>query len=223
MCATGAAAVAALVCGPPGTDSPGLVADPLPSRARPDAQSGVPAPAAPEEKTALLGSSDSPECLLSSSRLVCYAVLPVQPERRGQRRPALSSPFAGELSKSRAVAEPDALTGVEAAQRAAARAMLWAQLLFAGDWENTSVERSKRIPRPPLNRLVVLGLCALLPALAGGCPEFRNSSVDAVDTATRSVLLGDTTRVDAVDSATTGLLNAVLDLLFDQLRTDEFS
>ncbi|MCP4593506.1 MAG: hypothetical protein GY842_22440 [bacterium] len=52
-----------------------------------------------------------------------------------------------------------------------------------------------------LSLLLALGL--LLPMVMGGCPEFRNESVAAIETATR------------------GVLNAGLDLLFDQYRTDE--
>ena len=74
-----------------------------------------------------------------------------------------------------------------------------------------------------MNWAIVLALYALLPALFGGCPELRNSSVDAIDNATRSVVLGDATRVDAADTATTSVLNAVLDLFFEQFRTDQFN
>jgi hypothetical protein len=63
----------------------------------------------------------------------------------------------------------------------------------------------------------------LLPAILGGCPELRNSSVDAVDGATRSVLFSDTPTNDAVDSARDGILNAVLDIFFEQFRTEDFS
>ena len=52
-------------------------------------------------------------------------------------------------------------------------------------------------------RLSLWGICLLMPVLMGGCPEFRNSSVDAVETAVR------------------GIFDAALDLYFDQLRTDE--
>ena len=39
--------------------------------------------------------------------------------------------------------------------------------------------------------------------MMGGCPEFQNESVTAIETATR------------------GVLNAGIDLFFDQYRTDE--
>jgi hypothetical protein len=38
----------------------------------------------------------------------------------------------------------------------------------------------------------------------GGCPDFRNESVSAIETAAR------------------GVLDAALDLFFDQFRSDEF-
>ena len=48
---------------------------------------------------------------------------------------------------------------------------------------------------------MVIGLC---PLLMGGCPaSFQNASVDAFETAAR------------------GVLDAALDLLFDQARSDE--
>ncbi|MBI4716980.1 MAG: hypothetical protein HY763_04190 [Planctomycetes bacterium] len=42
----------------------------------------------------------------------------------------------------------------------------------------------------------------LLPILMGGCPEFQNSSIQAVETAAR------------------GILDAALTLFFDQYRSD---
>ncbi len=51
--------------------------------------------------------------------------------------------------------------------------------------------------------LVVFAVCLLLPFLMGVCPEFRNQSVTAIETATR------------------GVANAAFDLFFDQFRTDD--
>ncbi len=49
--------------------------------------------------------------------------------------------------------------------------------------------------------LCVLGaMCLLLPLILGGCPDFQGEVVNAVDT------------------AVSGLLNAALDLYFDQFR-----
>jgi hypothetical protein len=51
----------------------------------------------------------------------------------------------------------------------------------------------------------MFGLLLLLPLLMGGCPEFQNASVDAMLTATRTIL------------------NAALDLAFAQFQTDTVS
>ena len=79
--------------------------------------------------------------------------------------------------------------------------------------------------RPPSKRTartrVVLALCLLLPGLLGGCPDFRNSMVDAIDAATRGILLGGVQPEDAAETAVRGVVNAALDLFFDQLRIDE--
>lgn len=48
----------------------------------------------------------------------------------------------------------------------------------------------------------ILMLCLTAPLLMGGCPEFQNAAADAFQTATRSIL------------------DAALDLVFDQYRTD---
>ncbi len=59
--------------------------------------------------------------------------------------------------------------------------------------------------RSKANGAAVVVLCALLPALMGGCPEFRNQSVTAIETAAR------------------GVVDAAVDLFFDQFRTDTTS
>jgi hypothetical protein len=53
------------------------------------------------------------------------------------------------------------------------------------------------------HRIALIALCGLAPAMMGGCPEFRNDAVTAVETAVR------------------GLLDAAVDLYFDQFRTDD--
>jgi hypothetical protein len=53
--------------------------------------------------------------------------------------------------------------------------------------------------------IALIALCALAPAMMGGCPEFRNDAVTAVETAVR------------------GVLDAAVDLYFDQFRTDDVS
>ncbi len=61
----------------------------------------------------------------------------------------------------------------------------------------------KQVIGPRRGRVARLALYLLLPALMGGCPEVRNQSVDAIETATR------------------GVLNAAFDMFFDQFRSDE--
>ncbi|UCG32012.1 MAG: hypothetical protein JSU68_10145 [Phycisphaerales bacterium] len=67
---------------------------------------------------------------------------------------------------------------------------------------------------------MILALALLLPGLLGGCPEFRNSTVDAIDAATRDFIFGTTEPLDAVGTAGVGIMNAALDLFFDQFRTE---
>ncbi len=68
-----------------------------------------------------------------------------------------------------------------------------------------------------------MGLLVLLPAVMGGCPEFRNSSIDTINAATKSVILGDVAQGEAVDSARAGILDAAITLFFEQFRTDDLS
>ena len=67
----------------------------------------------------------------------------------------------------------------------------------------------------------VLALSVFLPGLLGGCPEFRNSAVDALHTATRSILFCEAQPPEAAETAARNILTAALDLLFDQLRANE--
>jgi hypothetical protein len=66
-----------------------------------------------------------------------------------------------------------------------------------------------------------IALSLLLSTLMGGCPDFRNGVVDAIDSASRSVLLGDAGYDEAVETAVVGVFDAALDLFFDQFRTDD--
>ncbi len=52
-------------------------------------------------------------------------------------------------------------------------------------------------------KIAVLAILMALPLSLGGCPEFRNESVNAVETASR------------------GVIDAAVTLFFDQLRTDQ--
>lgn len=67
---------------------------------------------------------------------------------------------------------------------------------------NVMRKQRRTVSRLP-KRLAAVGLCLLLPVLMGGCPEFRNESVTAFETASR------------------GVLDAAIDLFFDQFRSDQ--
>ncbi len=63
-------------------------------------------------------------------------------------------------------------------------------------------------------------LAATLCATAGGCPDFRDGVVDAVEGATRTILLDAGDPQEAATSAGRGIFSAVLDLLFGRFRSD---
>ncbi|MCP4250994.1 MAG: hypothetical protein GY778_28485 [bacterium] len=67
---------------------------------------------------------------------------------------------------------------------------------------------------------MTLALVLLLPALLGGCPEFRNATVGSINTATQSVVISDIEQQAAVDTATTGVLSAAFDLFFEQFLNE---
>lgn len=79
----------------------------------------------------------------------------------------------------------------------------------------------KQTSKQPVHRFVVVALSLLLPALMGGCPEFRNAAIGSVDAAAHSVLLTDIESQEAGDTAADGILSAALDLFFDHFRADE--
>ncbi len=56
-----------------------------------------------------------------------------------------------------------------------------------------------------VRRVALVALILCIPGAMGGCPEFRNETVAAFETAAR------------------GLIDAAIDLAFDQLRTDDIS
>jgi hypothetical protein len=60
-----------------------------------------------------------------------------------------------------------------------------------------------RCKRGTSGRLALAFLGLLLPILMGGCPDFRDESVAAIETATR------------------GVINAGLDLFFEQFTSDQ--
>ncbi len=77
---------------------------------------------------------------------------------------------------------------------------------------------SYRRTRSPLLLAVV---CLALPLLCGGCPEFRDSVVDAASSATQSVVLSEGDPADAVDTAGRSVATALIELFFDQFRSGE--
>ena len=69
-------------------------------------------------------------------------------------------------------------------------------------------------------RIALGALCLLLPCLLGGCPDFRNDVVGAFETATRSIIFDQADAASVTETAGDSILDATIDLLFDQLRTD---
>ncbi len=74
------------------------------------------------------------------------------------------------------------------------------------------------MPRKTTTRLAVAALCLLIPLLQGGCPDFRNAVVDAVDATTRDVIFGRQDIETSFQSGLESIANAALDLFFDQFR-----
>ena len=69
--------------------------------------------------------------------------------------------------------------------------------------EELPVNKSDKRRRRSARFGAVVAICTTLPALMGGCPEFRNESVTALETASQ------------------GFVSAVLNLYFNQLRSDD--
>jgi hypothetical protein len=65
-----------------------------------------------------------------------------------------------------------------------------------------------------------LGVSLLLPFLMGGCPEFREDVVGVFETATRTALLSTEDAPTIVNVARVSLVDATIDLFFDQFRGD---
>jgi len=68
-------------------------------------------------------------------------------------------------------------------------------------------------------RRPMLGLCILVPFLMGGCPEYRNEVVGVLEAATVSVLFGTEDAAAISQTARQSLVDATIDLVFDQLRS----
>ena len=69
-------------------------------------------------------------------------------------------------------------------------------------------------------RQALLGLCCLAPLLMGGCPEFRDEIVGVFETATRGVLLGTEDEWTIAYTARASIVDATIDLFYDQFRSD---
>ncbi|MHC4697072.1 MAG: hypothetical protein ACYTFA_10045 [Planctomycetota bacterium] len=54
----------------------------------------------------------------------------------------------------------------------------------------------------------------------GGCPEFRDDIVGVYETATHSAFLGTDDRDTIALGARTSIVDATIDLFFDQFRSD---
>lgn len=68
-------------------------------------------------------------------------------------------------------------------------------------------------------RLLAAALCLILPFVAGGCPDFRNGVVDAVDAATRGLIFNTGEPDQIILTATESIINSALDLFFGQFRS----
>jgi hypothetical protein len=80
---------------------------------------------------------------------------------------------------------------------------------------------SNRTRRDPARWVALTSLGLLLPALMGGCPEFRNDLVGTFETVTQSLLIAGQDPPTVIDAARDSILNAALNLFFDQLRSDD--
>lgn len=85
------------------------------------------------------------------------------------------------------------------------------------------MRRSERSSRVSPSRRSLLGLCALLPLLMGGCPEFRNDVVGVFESAARSTLLGAEDEWTIVHASRGALVDATIDLVFDVLRANDLN
>lgn len=69
-------------------------------------------------------------------------------------------------------------------------------------------------------RQALLSLCFLAPLLMGGCPEYRDEIVGVFETAARGVLLGTEDEWSISYTARASIVDATIDLFFDQFRSD---
>ena len=69
-------------------------------------------------------------------------------------------------------------------------------------------------------RRFVAGLCLLLPFVMGGCPDYRDDIAGVFETATRTALLGVEDEWTISSVVRGSLVDATIDLVFDQFRSD---
>jgi hypothetical protein len=93
----------------------------------------------------------------------------------------------------------------------------------ASNPEDHRVKARKPVPNRLRGRIGVVALCLLALPLIGGCTKFRNGIADALETATRGLLLDTDEPTVVIDTARDSVVTAALTLFFDQLREDEFS
>ncbi len=78
-------------------------------------------------------------------------------------------------------------------------------------------------PQPTRIPLLLVLVSAVFPLVCGGCPEFRDSVVDAAESATQAVLLSEGDPADAVETAGRSVGTSLVTLFFDQFRSDASS
>ena len=69
-------------------------------------------------------------------------------------------------------------------------------------------------------RRFVVGLCLLLPLVMGGCPDYGDDVAGVFETATRTALLGVEDEWTIASVVRGSLVDATIDLFFDQFRSD---
>ncbi len=77
-----------------------------------------------------------------------------------------------------------------------------------------------KAPSKPARTVLAAALIAVLPMLVGGCPEVRNQLVDIAETATRTIIFTEVDPQKTLENVIYGVVDAGIDLIFDQLRTD---
>ncbi len=89
--------------------------------------------------------------------------------------------------------------------------------------ESMRVKNNGRSLRARLRCAALIGLLSLMPSLMGGCPQFQNDVVDALEVATHDLLLAGDTPDTVFETASISILGAGLELFFGQFRSDEIN